>query len=180
MRSLRHAILAALLLPVLGHAASSIDHVKVTCSSSMSQGNGPTLGYMCDGDLSLQGDGQIGTLWSDTGITLAAIGNLTLDRLSLVSPQIGMQSVFGTISVSADTRFFAAPGDLTTAPAVDIRAGFSQTAPAPTLTPVDTSAGLIMVGRGVLPIGESTVPESTSAMLIMLGLAGMAWMRRKH
>lgn len=180
MRPFRHAILVALLLPALGHAAFSIDHVSITCSSSLTQGEGATLGYMCDGNLTLQGDGQVGTLWSDTGITLAAIGNLTLDRLSLVSPQIGMQSVFGTISVSADTRFFSAPGDLTTAPAVDIRAGFSQTVSTPTLTPIDTYAGFISVGRSVFPVSETAVPEPSSAMLILLGLTGMAWLRRKH
>lgn len=185
LRSLRPAILAALLLPTLGHAAFSIDHVSVTCSSSMTQGNGPALGYSCDGDLILQGEGQMGTLTSDTAINLAAIGNLTLDHLTLITPQIGMQSLLGTISVSADTRLFAAPGDLTTAPVVTIHAGFSQMVPAPTvtLTPVDTSAGFtqsIAVGESVSPVGEAAVPEPSSAMLILLGLTGMAWLRRKH
>ncbi len=182
LRPLRHAILATLLLPALGHAAFSIDHVSINCSSSLTQGSGPALGYSCDGDLTLQGDGQMGILTSDTAINLAAFGNLTLDHLTLITPQIGMQSWLGTISVSADTRLFAAPGDLTTAPVVTIHAGFSQTVPAPTvtLTPIDTSAGFISVGRSVFPVGESAVPEPSSAMLTLLGLAGVGWLRRKH
>lgn len=183
LRSTRQLVLAALLLPTLGHAAYSIDHVNLSCSSSMTQGNGPALGYSCDGDLLVQGDGQMGILTSDTAINLAALGNLTLDHLTLVTPQVGMQAAFGTISVSADTRFFAAPGDLVTAPVVTIHASLSQTVPEPTFTlrPVDTFAGFISVGKSVFPVGETAVPEPSSAMLIMLGLTGLAWLRRhKH
>lgn len=136
--------MAALLLPALGHAAYSIDHVSISCSSSLTQTAEDALSSLCYGHLSLQGDGQIGTLRSDTGIKLS-----------------------------------------TTAPVVTIHAGFSQMVPTPTvtLTPVDTSAGftgLIVVGKGVSPVGETAIPEPSSAMLILLGLTGMAWLRPKH
>lgn len=181
MSPLRCAILATLLLPVLGHAAYSTDHVNITCSSSLTQTGGDTLGYLCAGNLTLQGDGQMGTLTSDTAITLAAGGNLTLERLSLIAPRIDMQSGYGGISVSADTRFFFAPGEGSTPPAVTLLAGNPSTISRPPLSPIDTSAGAIVIQPGPFTVNvQATVPEPSSTLLLMFGLSSVAWLRRKR
>lgn len=181
MRTLRHAILAALLLPALGHAAYSIDHVSVNCSSSLTQTAGDALSYLCDGNLTLQGEGQIGTLTSDTGINLSATGNLTLDRLSLIAPAISMQTLSGDITVGADTRFFSMPGQLTTPPEVTLLTGSRPTVTRPPLIPIDTGAGVVVTFPGAFTVNAPTaVPEPSATLLAALGVAGVAWSRRKR
>lgn len=181
MRQLRRAILATLLLPTLGHAAFSIDHVSLTCSSSLNQAAGEALNYLCDGDLVLRGDGQIGTLTSDTGIDLTALGNLTLDRLSLVAPRISLQTRSGDISVSADTRFFFGPGEPSTPPEVTLLAGTPPTRTTPPLVPIDTAAGAIVTMPGSPTVHVQTaVPEPSTTLLVMFGLFSVGWLRRRH
>ncbi len=177
MRPLRRAMLAALLLPALGHASYSLDHVSLNCSSSLTQSSGEALSFQCEGDLVLQGLDQIGTLTSDTGINLFATGNLSLNRLSLIAPSITLQTVSGTLSVSADTHFFSGTDSLHAQPSVNLFDGPLPGVDLPRLPPVDRGAG------GVLTVGDAVttaVPEPSTTLLALFGLVGMAGLRRKR
>lgn len=181
MRPLRSAfqlMLAALLLPTLGHAAYSVEHVSISCSSSLTQVAGNALSYSCDGDLNLLGEGEIGLLTSDTAIILSASGSLTLDKLSLTAPSIEIGSASGNIFVGADTRFFSLPGDPVTPPTVTLITGPRVTMPP--LRPIEISAGAIVTQPGNVHLHlQTTVPEPSSSSLALFGLLGVAWLRRK-
>lgn len=181
MRTLRRAILAAVLLPVLGHASYSLDHVSLNCSSSLTQSSGDALSFQCEGDLILQGLDQIGTLTSDTGINLFATGNLTLDRLSLIAPSITLQTLSGTLQVSADTHFFSGTGSQNAQPSVNLFAGPIPTIDAHRPGLIDPGAGAIVtVHRSPTLDVKTAVPEPSTTLLVMFGLVGVAGLRRKR
>ncbi|TXT30608.1 MAG: hypothetical protein FD131_1591 [Rhodocyclaceae bacterium] len=96
-------LLSALLFSAFAQAASNANIATIGCSgnSSFDLSNGAMLS--CDGDFSLIG----GSIDSDIGITISAVGSLFLDDLSLVAPLVQLNSLTGPLTlaegVSIDT-----------------------------------------------------------------------------
>lgn len=88
--------LSALLFSAFAQAASNANITTVGCSgnSSFDLSNGAMLS--CDGDFSLIG----GSIDSDTGITISAVGSLFLDDLKLSAPAVQLRTLTGVVSVT--------------------------------------------------------------------------------
>ncbi|MGB4064814.1 MAG: PEP-CTERM sorting domain-containing protein [Azonexus sp.] len=130
-------LLSALLFSAFAQAASNANIATISCSgsSSFDLSNGALLS--CDGDFSLIG----GSIDSDTGITISAVGSLFLDDLRISAPVVELKTLSGTISVAkgasingfnwnnfdigtAPRLTFEQPGDLTL---LERRAGIVST-----------------------------------------------------
>lgn len=88
--------LSALLFSVFAQAASNANIATIGCSgnSSFDLSNGAMLS--CDGDFSLIG----GSIDSDIGITISAVGSLFLDDLRLRAPVVELKTLTGILSVA--------------------------------------------------------------------------------
>lgn len=89
-------LLSALLFSAFAQAASNANIATISCSgnSSFDLANAATLS--CDGDFSLIG----GSIDSDIGITISAVGSLFLDDLRLRAPVVELKTLTGAISVA--------------------------------------------------------------------------------
>ncbi|MFH1658381.1 MAG: PEP-CTERM sorting domain-containing protein [Pseudomonadota bacterium] len=89
-------LLSALLFSAFAQAASNANIATIGCSgnSSFDLSNGAMLS--CDGDFSLIG----GSIDSDIGITISAVGSLFLDDLRISAPVVELKTLTGAISVA--------------------------------------------------------------------------------
>ncbi len=89
-------LLSALLISAFAQAASNANITTASCSGSQSfdMSNGALL--FCDGDFSLIG----GSIDSDIGITISAVGSLFLDNLSLVAPFVQLNSLADPLTLA--------------------------------------------------------------------------------
>ncbi|WP_310491386.1 hypothetical protein [Dechloromonas sp.] len=89
-------LLSALLFSAFAQAASNANITTIGCSgnSSFDLTNGAILS--CDGDFSLIG----GSVDSDSGITISAVGSLFLDDLRLSAPVVQLKTLTGVVSVA--------------------------------------------------------------------------------
>lgn len=93
-------LLSALLFSAFAQAASSANVATISCSGNQSfdMANGAMLS--CDGDFSLIG----GSIDSDTGITISAVGSLFLDDLKLSAPVVQLNTLSGVVSVTEGVK----------------------------------------------------------------------------
>ncbi|RZI79860.1 MAG: hypothetical protein EOP38_24230 [Rubrivivax sp.] len=173
------AILAiiATLIPTLVHAAFSLDHVAATCSATLSIQEGEELSFQCPGNLSLTGDHVGASLSGNRSITLSATGDLVLNQLSLISPDIQLRSG-GALRIGQDVAFFTDQTGGLLPPTVRLTSG--DVSIRPPLTPI---SGLIVSNQsagGVLTwnVSPVVVPEPTVGFLALAGLGAVATRRR--
>lgn len=89
-------LLSALLFSAFAQAASTANITTASCSGNQSFDltNGALLS--CDGDFSLIS----GSIDSDTGITISAVGSLFLDDLRLSAPVVQLKTLTGVVSIA--------------------------------------------------------------------------------
>lgn len=190
--SLQATGLVIALLPALGHAAYSLDHVTATCSESLTILRGESLSFQCTGDLSVSGDGDNVRLLADRSVNLSATGRLSVDRLNIISPEI-LLNAGGSVDIGRSVVLFTAGREPNRPPFVRLTS--SGISLRPELTPIAGSLTVAASHAGVLnwsafdvvystvqlqqPQGLGLVPEPTTWLLIMAGM-GSLWLMRKQ
>ena len=101
MHYLLKSLLALALTPALGHAAYSLENINAHCSDALTISQGAGVSFQCLGNFSLTGDGDAARLWSDRSITLSATGDLRLNDLRIVAPQIQLLASHVTMDQDA-------------------------------------------------------------------------------
>ena len=191
--SLQAIGLVIALLPALGHAAYSLDHVTATCSESLTILRGESLSFQCTGDLSVSGDGDNVRLLADRSVSLSATGHLSVDRLNIISPEI-LLNAGGAVNIGRSVVLFTAERDPNRPPSVRLTSGGISLRPE--LTPSAgvlvtqnrsdliinwtafdvSSGGTVNVRQG--PSGLALVPEPGAWLLTLAGIAGVALTRQ--
>lgn len=145
-------LLSALLFSAFAQAASNANIATISCSGSQSFDltNGAMLS--CDGDFSLIG----GSIDSDTGITISAVGSLFLDDLRLRAPVVELKTLTGAVSVAK---------------------GVSINVSNWTTFDIDTSSGLTVAQPGDLTLLERRAGTVSTGGEISLGQPGQITLR---
>lgn len=181
-----------LLAPWCAQATQLIDQSTINCSESLTLQTLESLTAQCTGNMSIVG----GTWTSDTLISLIASGDLFLDGVTMLAPNI---TIVGQ-QVTVGGSFNATSGHIdihTSAPEADGSVKLTQE--------VHLQAGHVVLWSGTGPVGadvrlvslwgdrdglsdgtglsdpDSTlpVPEPSAAALALIGLATLAWAGRR-
>lgn len=177
-------LLSALLFSAFAQAASNANIATISCSgnSSFDLANAATLS--CDGDFSLIG----GSIDSDIGITISAVGSLFLDDLRLRAPVVELKTLTGILSVAEGvsinvinwTTFdvgtaprvtFEQPGDLTL---LERRAGTVTVSAGGDISSGQSGQITLRNGGGIIVRQGGEIDLRTSGQIVLNGGGGLA------
>jgi hypothetical protein len=170
-------LLFALLLSAFAHATSTANIGTISCSSSQSFDltNGATLS--CDGDFSLIG----GSIDSDTGITISALGSLFLDNLTISAPFVLLNVLSGELTIANGVSITSA-GSInintgnTTSPRITLAPGATLSYPGGTGRTAGTGGNITLSAGGNIDLNNgstltlvSSVPEPSMFWSLLSG-----------
>ena len=173
-------LLSALVFSVFAQAASNANIAIISCSGSSSFDLTSGALLSCDGDFSLIG----GSIDSDSGITISAVGSLFLDDLSLSAPFVQLTTLTGTLTLAEGVSingFNWNNVDIgnNRSPRITLRQGGSITLPARGDIDLSTGGQVVLNGGGDLTL-VSSVPEPGMVWSLLCGGLLLAIRRKRR